>query len=186
MEHQPVERLAQCLGPGEGAEERHLLLGEQRQRGQAGGGADVAEQRKHVVGHELSGVLGAAVGLVAIVQVADLDLPLAHPALGIELVEEQLGTLMELDPELRRRPGEGGRLAEHDAPVPLRPGRLKAGERHGAQPHRKLPAPQYRVVHGEIPVLRKKPGALHPCHRRQAIPWKGTPQARTAEPRTPV
>lgn len=81
----------------------------------AGGRADVAKQREHVVGQQLAGVLHAALGLVTVVELADLDALPRHAALGVEGVKTELGARVELDAELRRRPGEGRRLAEHQA-----------------------------------------------------------------------
>ena len=166
MEDQPVERLAQRFGAGEGAKKRHLLLGEQRQRGQAGGGADVAKQGKHLVGNQLAGVLGAAVGLVAVVHGADLHHALAHAALGVELVKKEFGALVELHAQLRRRAGEGRRLPQHDAPLALRTRQAEPAQRHGPHAHRKLPAPQYCLVHGEISALVRRKKGHPPLHCR--------------------
>ena len=60
----------QGLGADEGPEEGHLGLVDQRQRRQRGVRADVAEQRKHVLGDERLGVGLAALGLEAGVEQA--------------------------------------------------------------------------------------------------------------------
>ena len=118
MEHVAVERFAQRHGPGEGGKKRHPRLHRQRQRRQAGRGADVAEQCQHVVVDEFAGVLGAAFGLVAVVQVADFNRTQAA-ALGVDPVKMQLGPLVKLDTQLRSRPSERGRLAHNDLVLPL-------------------------------------------------------------------
>ena len=127
-----VERLAQAHGAGERGNKRHLVLGRQRQGRQAGRGTDVAKQRKHVIGNQLAGVLGAAVRLVTIVQVADFNLALAHAALGVDLVKTDLGPLVKLDAQLRGRTGKGGRLAKDDLAVGLGPGNVETGQHGGA------------------------------------------------------
>ena len=119
--------------PEKGPKNRHFGLGENRYRRQAGGGADVTKQRKHVVGNELSGVFGAAVGLVAVVHGADFHRASAHAALGIEPVEKELGAQVELDAQLGRRAGEGGRLPQHDAAFALRLCQIEAAQRCRAQ-----------------------------------------------------
>jgi hypothetical protein len=52
----------------------------------------------------------------------------AHAALGIGTVKVQLGALVELDAQLRGRPGEGSRLPQDDLAV-----RLGAGGREARQ-----------------------------------------------------
>jgi hypothetical protein len=115
VERKPVERLAQTHGASERREERHLGLEGQRQRGHAGGRADVTKQGEHIGRDQLVGVLGAAIRFVAIVELQDFDALVVHATLAIELVKEQLGACVELNAELRRGPGEGSRLPQHDA-----------------------------------------------------------------------
>ena len=127
MKRIAVQRYAQAHGPGEGCHKGHFGLGGQGQCRQAGGRTDVAEQRKDVVFQQLACVLGTAVRLVTVVQLANLYAPTADAALGVELVKVKLGSRMELDTQLGRRPGEGGGLAENDF-VGLRVHSWKASE----------------------------------------------------------
>jgi len=120
VEGEPVERLAQAHGAGEGCEEGHVGLEGQRQRGHAGGRADVAKEREHVGSDQLVGVLHAAVGLVTVVELQYFHALLVHATLAVELVKEQLGTRMKLDAQLRSSTGERGGLAQQDAVARLR------------------------------------------------------------------
>ena len=74
-----------------------------------------AKKGKHVVVDQLFRIGHAAVGLVAVVELADFDGAPAHAPLGIEQVEVELGPGVKLDAELCSGPGESRRLAEHDA-----------------------------------------------------------------------
>ena len=127
VEHVLLEGFAQRHGAGERRNERHLVLHRERQRRHAGGRADVAEQGEHVFVDQLLRVGSAALGLVAVVQV--LDDHLAAAGLGVVLVQEQLGALVELDAKLRCRAGEGCRLAQHERRVALCPGQLETTQR---------------------------------------------------------
>ncbi|MCY1552130.1 hypothetical protein D9M68_885070 [compost metagenome] len=113
MKGHAVERLAQSHGAGERGKKRCLRLGGEGQRHQTGGRADVAEEGKHLIVQQLAGVLHAASGFVAVVELTQLNLRLVHAAFRIELFEKQLGAGMELDAQLGGGPGEGGRLAQH-------------------------------------------------------------------------
>jgi hypothetical protein len=115
MEHRLVERCTQRLGAGEGPEERDLRVGHERQRRQASGCAHVAEQREHVGLDELVGVGLAAIGLVAVVEGAQLDSLAVDAAGRVDAVEVDARAAVHLDAELRGRAREGGRLAEHEA-----------------------------------------------------------------------
>ncbi|MCY1546949.1 hypothetical protein D9M68_829790 [compost metagenome] len=126
MDGVAVERFAQRLRAGERREERHLGGGGQRQGGQARGRADVAKQGEHVVGDELAGVGGAALGLVAVVQPLDLDRAAVDPAFGVDRVEVGLRAQMELQAQLHGRAGEGCGLPQDDAGVG-QGGALRAG-----------------------------------------------------------
>jgi len=134
-----------------GRHEGYLVLHRQRQRGQAGRGADVAEEREDVFLDQLLRVGRAAVGLIAVVQV--LDDHVAAARLGVVLVQEQLGALVELDAQLRRRAGECRRLAQHQRRV-LRPGEAEAAQRGcRARGQRKTTSIQQ---HDENPLQRSE------------------------------
>lgn len=117
MDGVAVERLAQRLCAGERGKKRHLGLGGQRQGGQAGGRAHVAEQGKHLVLDQLFGVGCAAGGLVAVVQAFEFDAPPVDPAFGIDLVENHLCAEVVLDAQLFGGAAERGRLAQHHGAV---------------------------------------------------------------------
>ena len=87
MEDEAIERLAQRLGPVNGAKNGTLAWLNRGHSRQAGGCAHIAKQCKHVVSDELAGVFCAAVGLVAVVQRADFHHALAHATSGVELVK---------------------------------------------------------------------------------------------------
>jgi hypothetical protein len=141
-----VEGLAQRHGAGEGREEGRLRRRRQRQGRQAGGGADVAEQRQRVVREQLAGVLGAAVRLVAVVEAHEFDGPAVHAALRVDLVEAEPGALVELDAELGGRAGEGGGLRQQD-PIPLG---AQAGHCHECRGARNGPVEVTTVEHCQI------------------------------------
>ena len=148
MKGHAVERIAQGHGAGERRDEGHARLGRQRQRGHAGGRSDVAEQREHVVPDELLRVGGTAVGLVAIIELADLDLATTHTALGIELIKVELGASMELYAQLGSGPAERRRLAQHDAVV-LCASRVESGHQGGTGANGKMAAVEQACSHGE-------------------------------------
>src|SRR5690606_18727383 len=56
-------------------------------------------------------------GLIAVIERAQLHLTPPNAALGIELIEVQLGTLRKLRPQLRRGAAERTRLAQHNRPA---------------------------------------------------------------------
>jgi hypothetical protein len=84
-----------------------LLFGGNGQGGQAGGGADVAKQGKNVLPNELAGILGAAVGLIAVVHGQQFNGPAVNAAARIGLLKIHFGTRVELDAQLRCCAGEG-------------------------------------------------------------------------------
>ena len=133
MEHRAAERLAQRFGTGERPEERNLRFVDQRQRGQAGRRADVAEQGEHVVLDELVGVRLAALGLVSVVGGAQLDRHAVDAARGIDHVEVDPAALVHLDAQLRGRAAEGSRLPEHER-LGLGPGGQGDGSAGGGDP----------------------------------------------------
>jgi len=110
-----VQGLAQSHGARERGDEGHLRARGQGQRGQARGRAHIGKQREHIFAQQLARVFRAALGLVAIVQRADHDAAPAYAPLRIQLVEIQPGAAVVLDSELRRRPGKGRGLPQHEA-----------------------------------------------------------------------
>ena len=145
MEGIAVEGQAQRHGTGKRRNKRHFGLGGQGQGGNAGGGAYVGKQGGDVGLQQLAGVFFAAGGLITVIQIADFYLPSANAALGVELVEIQLGPRMELNAQLRGRARKGGRLAQHNF-VGLGVHSRKAGQCGGTSGERELAA----VEHGQI------------------------------------
>jgi hypothetical protein len=117
MERITVEGLAQRLGTGERSDEWRACRGGHRQRGQAGGRADVPEQGEHAVLDQLLGVGLAAVGLVAVVQAPEFHRAAGDAAARVEPVEVQHRAALELLAELGSRAAEGRRLPENDGPT---------------------------------------------------------------------
>jgi hypothetical protein len=98
-----IERFTQCHGTGEWRKKRHTGFGRQGKRRDAGGRSDVAEERKHIVSDQLLGIGGTAIRFVPVVELTDFYPASTGSALGVELVEKQLGAGMKLDAQLGRR-----------------------------------------------------------------------------------
>ena len=126
IEDIPIERIAQQLRAGERPKERHLRLGEDRQRGLARRCAHVADEREHpVLLDQLAGVLGAERGFVLVVARPNLDLAAVNAALSVDEIEIGLQARVHLDAELSGGPGERRGLSEDDG------GRCYAGRLRG-------------------------------------------------------
>ena len=120
--------LTQRHRTGKRCNKRHLASGRQRQGHQASGCADIAKQCEHIIRNQFSGVFCAAVGLVAIVEITDFNQALAYPALRIELVKTDFGTLVKLNTQLRCRAREGYRLTQYNFCFRLGPDDVKTSE----------------------------------------------------------
>ena len=106
--------VAQRQTAGQRCHQRHLGLLQQRNRRHAGGCAQIAKQRQHIVVQEFLGIGNAAVWLIAVIQCAQLHRPLANTALGIELIKVKPGTCRKMRAQLGGRAAERTGLAQHD------------------------------------------------------------------------
>ena len=133
MEGVAIERRARRLCAGERRDQRHFRRVDQRQRGHRGGRADVAEECERSAVDQLAGVGGAALGLAAVVEAAQFDLPATDAAARVGALEHELCAELELLARRARRAGERGRMADHQTIAQLRERRCaQAGEREGA------------------------------------------------------
>jgi hypothetical protein len=114
VKHVGVLGVAQHVGRGERRkEDRAFLDGDIRAR-VAAGGADEAEQHVGAVGQQLPGV-GRSLGrVVAIVELAQLQLVAGVVLAGIERVDVKLRAGGESQPDLAGGAGERHRLAQDD------------------------------------------------------------------------
>ena len=108
MENLGVHRVAQRHGAAEGRNERHFGLQSQRQCGDAGGRSHIAKQGQNIPVNKFSGVLGAALGVIAVVELHNFQLTPADTPTGVDLTEPQLSASVVLDTQLRGGPGERG------------------------------------------------------------------------------
>ena len=141
-----VRRVAQRLGAGEGGKQADLVRHCDRQGGQRGRGAHVAEQGQHAAIDQHAGVARAALRFVAVVQAQQFDGPAGDAAGRVHAVEHQHGASSELGAQRSTRARERGRLAQKDGIAAVR---TNTGPEHGAGEAR-AGSNEVAAVHGSL------------------------------------
>ncbi len=135
VENVGIDGRAQPHRAGERADEGNAGLIDQGFGRQGGGRADIAQQGEHITAVDEGLGIGHGAGrLVAVIEADQLEAAPGHAAVGIDLLEIRLDAHAQPDAELRRRPGERGRLADDDLRVShARRGRKCGRGRHQTQ-----------------------------------------------------